>query len=124
MGLRPHWDGWHLSAKNLQEVLDNAGNTRCACSATPASTALANFGRGYKVDIRLDDRSPSRPYGKPVTRELWRFQIQGPNAWQVIEKVNGDPAVSPRPPAGSTRAQKKRRVLDFRNPPPFLRVTA
>ena len=48
-------------------------------------------GRGYKVDIRLDDRSPSRPYGKPVTRELWRFQIQGPNAWQVIEKVNGGP---------------------------------
>ncbi len=47
--------------------------------------------RGYKVDIRLDDRSPSRPYGKPVTRELWRFQIQGPNAWQVIEKVNGGP---------------------------------
>jgi len=48
-------------------------------------------GRGYKADIRLDDRSPSRPYGKPVKRELWRFQIQGPNAWPVIEKVNGGP---------------------------------
>jgi vanillate/3-O-methylgallate O-demethylase len=48
-------------------------------------------GRGYNVDIRLDDRSPSRPYGKAVTREVWRFQIQGPNAWQVIEKVNGGP---------------------------------
>jgi vanillate/3-O-methylgallate O-demethylase len=46
---------------------------------------------GYNVDIRLDDRSPSRPYGKAVTREVWRFQIQGPNAWQVIEKVNGGP---------------------------------
>src|SRR5215472_14064034 len=46
---------------------------------------------GYNVDIRLDNRSPSRPYGKPVTREVWRFQIQGPNAWQVIEKVNGGP---------------------------------
>jgi vanillate/3-O-methylgallate O-demethylase len=45
--------------------------------------------QGYDVDIRLDQRSPSRPYGKPVTRDLWRFQIQGPNAWQVIEKVNG-----------------------------------
>ena len=22
---------------------------------------------------------------------MWRFQIQGPNAWQVIEKVNGGP---------------------------------
>jgi vanillate/3-O-methylgallate O-demethylase len=48
-------------------------------------------GKGYRVDIRQDQRSPSRPYGKPVTRDLWRFQIQGPNAWQVIEKVNGGP---------------------------------
>ncbi|WP_053912852.1 aminomethyltransferase family protein [Streptomyces sp. SCSIO 75703] len=48
-------------------------------------------GRGYNVDIRKDDRSPSRPYGKPVTRDVWRFQIQGPRAWDVIEKVNGGP---------------------------------
>ncbi|WP_431920787.1 vanillate/3-O-methylgallate O-demethylase [Amycolatopsis tucumanensis] len=47
--------------------------------------------RGYNVDLRLDQRSPSRPYGKPVTRDLWRFQIQGPRAWDVIEKVNGGP---------------------------------
>ncbi|PXY22709.1 vanillate/3-O-methylgallate O-demethylase [Prauserella muralis] len=47
--------------------------------------------RGYNVDVRLDQRSPSRPYGKPVTRDLWRFQIQGPRAWEVIEKVNGGP---------------------------------
>ncbi|MBV8986963.1 MAG: hypothetical protein JO372_00240, partial [Solirubrobacterales bacterium] len=46
---------------------------------------------GYDVDIEVDPRSPSRPYGKPVTRAYWRFQIQGPNAWQVIEKVNGGP---------------------------------
>ncbi|XRQ04524.1 vanillate/3-O-methylgallate O-demethylase [Actinomadura welshii] len=48
-------------------------------------------GSGYNVDIRQDDRSPSRPYGKPVTRDVWRFQIQGPRAWDVIEKVNGGP---------------------------------
>jgi vanillate/3-O-methylgallate O-demethylase len=29
--------------------------------------------------------------GKPVKRVNWRFQIQGPNAWQVIEKLNGGP---------------------------------
>src|ERR1700757_2902673 len=46
---------------------------------------------GYNVDLQIDPRSPSRPYGKQVTRQLWRFQIQGPNAWQVIEKVNGGP---------------------------------
>ena len=32
-----------------------------------------------------------RPMGKPVTRRVWRFQVQGPNAWQVLEKVNGGP---------------------------------
>ncbi len=44
---------------------------------------------GYNVEAEYDDRSPSRPYGQAVTRKYWRFQIQGPNAWQVIEKVNG-----------------------------------
>ncbi len=47
--------------------------------------------QGYDVDVRMDDRSPSRPYGKAVTRDVWRFQIQGPNAWQVIEKLNRAP---------------------------------
>ena len=27
--------------------------------------------------------------GKPVQRISWRFQIQGPRAWDVIEKLNG-----------------------------------
>lgn len=44
---------------------------------------------GYDVDVQLDDRSPMRPMGKPVTRSVWRFQIQGPNAWAVIEKLHG-----------------------------------
>ncbi|GLY65545.1 vanillate/3-O-methylgallate O-demethylase [Amycolatopsis taiwanensis] len=46
---------------------------------------------GYNLDIRLDQRSPMRPYGLPVKRDLWRFQIQGPNAWKIIEKLNGAP---------------------------------
>jgi vanillate/3-O-methylgallate O-demethylase len=45
----------------------------------------------YAVEIVKDDRSPSRPMGKTVNRISWRFQIQGPNAWQIIEKVNGGP---------------------------------
>jgi vanillate/3-O-methylgallate O-demethylase len=52
--------------------------------------------QGYDVDVRRDERSPSRPYGKPVTRELWRFQIQGPRAWDIIEKVNGGPVEQTR----------------------------
>jgi vanillate/3-O-methylgallate O-demethylase len=46
---------------------------------------------GYDVELEFDDRSPSRPLGQPVTRKVWRFQIQGPNAWPVIEKLNGGP---------------------------------
>jgi vanillate/3-O-methylgallate O-demethylase len=46
---------------------------------------------GYKVDIVKDDRSPSRPMGKPVTRVNYRYQIQGPNAEKVITKLNGGP---------------------------------
>jgi len=45
----------------------------------------------YAVEIVKDDRSPSRPMGKPVRRVNWRFQIQGPNAWAIIEKLNGGP---------------------------------
>ena len=46
---------------------------------------------GYDVEIIKDDRSPSRPMGKPVKRISWRFQIQGPNAWAIIEKLHGRP---------------------------------
>ncbi len=46
---------------------------------------------GYNVTTKKDDRSPSRPGGKPVVRTHYRYQIQGPNAKQVIEKLNGGP---------------------------------
>ena len=45
----------------------------------------------WNVELVRDDRSPSRPLGKAVTRTQYRFQIQGPNASQVIEKLNGGP---------------------------------
>jgi vanillate/3-O-methylgallate O-demethylase len=46
---------------------------------------------GYDVKVVKDDRSPSRPMGKPVLRKQYRYQIQGPNAEQVIRKLNGGP---------------------------------
>ena len=46
---------------------------------------------GYNVTTKKDDRSPSRPGGKPVVRTHYRFQIQGPNAHQVMDKLNGGP---------------------------------
>lgn len=64
----------------------------CYVGRAPAANWLMYHGsKGYNVDIIHDDRSPSRPMGKPVTRNYWRFQIQGPNAWAVIEKLNGGP---------------------------------
>ncbi|HEY0685433.1 MAG TPA: hypothetical protein VGD45_24055 [Steroidobacter sp.] len=46
---------------------------------------------GYKVDVIRDDRSPSHPRGKPVTRRHYRYQIQGPKAAQLLAKLNGGP---------------------------------
>ncbi|WP_026819883.1 vanillate/3-O-methylgallate O-demethylase [Arthrobacter castelli] len=60
---------------------------------SPAANWLLYHGQtgGYDVEIEVDRRSPSRPMGKPVSRKYWRLQIQGPNAWKIIEKVNGGP---------------------------------
>jgi vanillate/3-O-methylgallate O-demethylase len=46
---------------------------------------------GYDVKIEKDDRSPSNPKGKAVTRSCYRYQIQGPNAPLILEKLNGSP---------------------------------
>ena len=46
---------------------------------------------GYDVEIEKDDRSPSDPKGKAVLRTCYRYQIQGPNAPQTLEKLNGGP---------------------------------
>ncbi|HWL59462.1 MAG TPA: aminomethyl transferase family protein [Microbacteriaceae bacterium] len=44
---------------------------------------------GYDVETVYDDRSNSRPYGEAVTRTSYRFQIQGPKAWDIIERLAG-----------------------------------
>jgi vanillate/3-O-methylgallate O-demethylase len=43
----------------------------------------------WDVKFARDDRSPARPGDQPVTRRHYRFQIQGPNALAVIEKLVG-----------------------------------
>ncbi|MCO6388854.1 aminomethyltransferase family protein [Aliihoeflea sp. 40Bstr573] len=45
----------------------------------------------YDVTLTEDPRSPSRPQGKPVLRRHYRFQVQGPNAPAILEKLNGGP---------------------------------
>ena len=44
----------------------------------------------HGATVEKDDRSPSRPMGKPVVRRNYRYQIQGPNAAQVIENALWD----------------------------------
>ena len=46
---------------------------------------------GFNVKTRKDDRSPGNTKGQAINRTNYRFQIQGPNAWKVIEKLNGGP---------------------------------
>ena len=46
---------------------------------------------GFNVKVRRDDRSPGNPGGKAVVRNHYRFQVQGPNASKVLEKLNGGP---------------------------------
>ena len=46
---------------------------------------------GYDVVVARDDRSPSRPSGNPVSRRHYRFQVQGPNATEILSRLNGGP---------------------------------
>lgn len=46
---------------------------------------------GKSVTTERDDRSPARPGGKPVMRKRYRYQVQGPNAPEILERVNGGP---------------------------------
>jgi vanillate/3-O-methylgallate O-demethylase len=59
----------------------------------PAANWLQFHGEtgGYNVKVEKDDRSPSNPRGKAVIRTCYRYQIQGPNAPQILEKLNGGP---------------------------------
>jgi vanillate/3-O-methylgallate O-demethylase len=46
---------------------------------------------GFDVRVIRDDRSPSQPNGRAVTRRHYRYQVQGPRATQMLEKLYGGP---------------------------------
>ncbi|MDX3457097.1 aminomethyl transferase family protein [Streptomyces sp. ME02-8801-2C] len=71
--------------REAEQEFTNAGR------AFVANRLVFQAEKEYDVELRVDARSLSRPYGKQVPRDLWRFQIQGPRAWEVIENVNGGP---------------------------------
>lgn len=45
----------------------------------------------HKVTTSRNLRAPSRPDGEKVSRNHYRYQVQGPKAPQVLEKLNGGP---------------------------------
>jgi vanillate/3-O-methylgallate O-demethylase len=59
----------------------------------PGANWLQYHGESGKFDVKvkMDDRSPMRPMGKAVTRSVWRFQIQGARAEELLQKLNGGP---------------------------------
>jgi glycine cleavage system aminomethyltransferase T len=46
----------------------------------------------YDVTCEVDDRAVARSGHGPIARRAYRYQVQGPNALQVIEKVTGKAA--------------------------------
>jgi vanillate/3-O-methylgallate O-demethylase len=46
---------------------------------------------GFDVGFIRDDRSPSQPNGRAVTRRHFRYQVQGPRAARVLERLHGGP---------------------------------
>ena len=44
---------------------------------------------GYQVTLDRDERTVARP--GPIVRTAYRFQVQGPNALPIMEKVTGKP---------------------------------
>lgn len=44
---------------------------------------------GFDVQVARDDRSPSHPYGNPVSRRHYRYQVQGPRAGEVLKALHG-----------------------------------
>jgi vanillate/3-O-methylgallate O-demethylase len=45
----------------------------------------------WNVKVSYDPRSDSRPDGRAIYRQHYRFQLQGPDADKIFEKINGGP---------------------------------
>lgn len=57
----------------------------------PSTTDWVKFNadtRGYDVETELD---PMWALNRAKKRNFYRYQVEGPNAWQLLEKLHGDP---------------------------------
>jgi glycine cleavage system aminomethyltransferase T len=80
-------DGYVIGDVILFAVAENRFNLVGRAPALNWITYHAETG-GYDVEVELDPRSALRTDGR---RRSYRFQLQGPNAMQVIEKALGQP---------------------------------
>ena len=75
-------------------ILFHLEQNRCVFVGRAPATNWIQFHAetgGYDVSFERDERSPSNTHGNAVLRTCYRYQIQGPNAWKLIEKLNGGP---------------------------------
>jgi glycine cleavage system aminomethyltransferase T len=79
-----NYDGYLIGDAILFGLEDNKVNI---VGRPPAGNWVEFHARTglYDVKVERDERSVVNP--KP--RKTYRFQVQGPNAWQILEKVNG-----------------------------------
>ena len=80
-------DGYVIGDVILFALAENRYNLVGRAPALNWITYHAETG-GYDVEVELDQRSALRADGR---RKSYRFQIQGPNAMDVIERVLGGP---------------------------------
>ena len=81
-------DGYVIGDVILFHLAENSFNLVGRAPAHNWVTYHAETG-GLDVQVELDQRSALRSDGR---RRSYRFQVQGPNAMQVIEKLLGGPA--------------------------------
>src|SRR4029078_2727873 len=81
-------EGYVIGDVILFHLAENQFNLVGRAPALNWVTYHAEMG-GYDVEVELDQRWALRTDGR---RRSYRFQVQGPNAMQVIEMVRGRPA--------------------------------
>ena len=72
-------------------ILFYLGENRLSLVGRPSALNWVEYNQGtggYKVTVERDERSAVNR----GSRKLFRFQVQGPHALKVIEKVTGKPA--------------------------------
>ncbi|HEX7582278.1 MAG TPA: aminomethyltransferase family protein [Gaiellaceae bacterium] len=80
-------EGYVIGDVILFALAENSYNLVGRAPALNWITYHAETG-GFDVEVKLDQRTAMRTDGR---RKSYRFQVQGPNAMQVIEKVLGGP---------------------------------